>query len=216
MADNKFSRRDFLKVTGAGSIALLAVSSPVLASSAAGVQEEPVSARHALFAALGDTLIPTEPNDPGYRSLERYKITEEVMKGLEAVKDSDLEAFDKGSEAFFGKSFVALTQEKRAEYLRLVIDGSKFTDKAQVKVIQRVYRQTRARVFTIFYQNFPENVVARDDNGIPIVKAGNVHQITNPNTRRIVTGWDIAGFGGPFTWEQEVERRQKYKKYWNL
>jgi hypothetical protein len=28
----------------------------------------------------------------------------------------------------------------------------------------------------------------------------------------LVTGWDIAGFAGPLSWEEEEERRAKYKK----
>jgi hypothetical protein len=47
---------------------------------------------------------------------------------------------------------------------------------------------------------------------MPILKAGDKHQITNPNTREIVTGWDIAGFKGPLSWEEEEEQRAKFKK----
>ena len=169
--------------------------------------------RHAIFAALGDTLIPTDPGDPGYRSLERYNITAEVMKGLTEIADDNIESFNKGSAAFFdGRDFLQLTESQRAAYLRLIIDGTKFTNKAELKNLQGVYEQTRSRVFTVFYQNYPENVIPRDQQGAPILKRGDKHQITNPNTKEIVTGWDIAGFKGPLTWEEEEERRAKFKK----
>jgi hypothetical protein len=208
----KVSRREFLRRSGAGSIAITAIT-PGLAL--AGREPAPAAAvdRHAIFAALGDTLIPTDPGDPGYRSLEVYKITEEVMKGLTALGDADLETFAKGSAAFFdGRHFLQLTASQRADYLRLIIDGSKFTDKAQLRVLQRVYRQTRTRVFDLFYRNYPENVIPRDQSGAPILKPGDKHQITNPNTKQIVTGWDAAGFKGPMTWEEEETARAKFRR----
>jgi hypothetical protein len=169
--------------------------------------------RRAIFAALGDTLIPTDPGDPGYRSLEAYQITEEVMKGLTALGDADLEAFARGSGAFFeGRDFLQLTEAQRADYLRLVIDGSKFADKPQLRVLQRVYRQTRARVFDLFYRNYPEHVIPRDQRGVPILKPGDRHQVTNPNTKRVMTGWDLAGFKGPMSWEEEEAARARFKK----
>ncbi len=169
--------------------------------------------RHAIFAALGDTLIPTDPGDPGYRSLEPYKITEEVMKGLTATKDEDLDSFNKGSGAFFeGRQFVQLTESQRTDYLRLVIDGTKFIDQAQLRVLQRIYRQARTRIFDVYYRNYPENVIPRDQNGAPILKPGDKHQVTNPNTGKIKTGWDISGFKGQMTWEEEAAARAKYRK----
>ena len=206
MKKRKVSRREFLIRTGGGSVALTA------AAPALGFKEDTLQPaaldRHAIFAALGDTLIPTDPGDPGYRSLERYKITEEVMKGLDRIADADLDAFNKESAVFFaGRDFLHLTESQRADYLRLIIDGSKFIDKTRLRTLQRVYRQTRTRVFTVFYQNFPENIIPRDKSGVPILKPGDRHQITNPNTRRIVTGWDVSGFKGPMTWEEEEVRR---------
>ncbi|MBI4463424.1 MAG: GMC family oxidoreductase, partial [Acidobacteria bacterium] len=38
------------------------------------------------------------------------------------------------------------------------------------------------------------------------------HQITNPNTKQLVTGWDVAGFKGPMEWEEEEQRRAMMKK----
>jgi hypothetical protein len=206
MEKKRVSRREFLKRSGGGSVALTAAApSPGFGRSE---QEFATLDRHAIFAALGDTLIPTDPGDPGYKSLERYKITEEVMKGLNTIPDADLEAFNGGSAAFFaGRDLLHLTESQRADYLRLIIDGSKFDDKARLRTLQRVYRQTRTRVFTVFYQNYPENIIPRDQSGAPILKPGDKRQNTNPNTRHIVTGWDVSGFKGPMTWEEEESRR---------
>jgi hypothetical protein len=66
-------------------------------------------------------------------------------------------------------------------------------------------------VLVVYYQNYPEHRLARDKNDVPILPPGDQHQITNPNTERIVTGWDVAGFRGPLTWEEEERRRAYYK-----
>ena len=212
MPNKRVTRREFLRRSAAGSIAITAMA-PGFAATGDGPSMQAARAnRRAICAALGDTLIPTDPGDPGYRSLEAYKITNEVLKGLEALEDGDLEMFNQGSAGFFGgRRFLQLTESQRADYLRLIIDGSKFRDKAQLKTLQRVYRQIRSRVLTVFYQNYPENVIPRDENGVPILKPGDTHQITNPNTTTLVTGWDIAGFNGPLTWKEEEERRTKFK-----
>lgn len=215
MEKKRVSRREFLVKSGAGSVAITAIT-PGLSLGASHASVSALAVRGAIFAALGDTLIPSDPGDPGYKSLEAYNITDEVMKGLEPIGDADLEAFNKGSTQFFGgRSFLQLTESQRADYLRLIIDGSKFTDKAQHKTLKKVYGQVRARVFAVFYQNYPENIVARDRDGAPLLKPGDAHQITNPNTKEMVTGWDIAGFAGPMTWEEEEARRAKFKKLWD-
>lgn len=212
MRKKRVSRREFLKRSAGGPAAIAALASE-LTFARGEPQPSATIDRHAVIAALGDTLIPTDPGDPGYRSLEKYRITEEVMNGLAALPDSDFEAFNKGCGLFFaGRSFLQLTESQRADYVRLVIEGSRFTDKAQLRTLQRVYRQTRTRVFTVFYQNYPENVIPWDQDGAPILRAGDKHQITNPNTAAIVTGWDIAGFRGPLTWEQEERRRAMFKR----
>jgi len=208
----RVSRREFLKRSGAGAIAVSAIA-PADGFAVNGPAPATPVDRHAIFAALGDTLIPTDPGDPGYSSLEPYKITEEVMKGLAAIKDDDLDAFNKECGAFFeGRAFLQLTETQRAEYLRQIIDGGRFSDKTKLRVLQRVYRQTRTRVFDLFYRNYPENVIPRDQQGEPILKPGDKHQITNPNTKKIRTGWDVAGFKGPMTWEEEEAARTKYWK----
>ena len=68
------SRRHFLKKTALGSVAL---TSPVQA-----VQTALTADRLKILAALGDTLIPSAPGKPGFRSLERHGITAETNKGL--------------------------------------------------------------------------------------------------------------------------------------
>lgn len=193
----------------------MAITTAVSSAGFAGREPAPTAPvdRHALFAALGDTLIPTDPGDPGYKSLEPYKITDEVMKGLSAIRDDDLNSFNQGCGAFFdGRNFLQLAEAQRAEYLRLLIDGSRFSDKAQLRILQRVYRQTRTRVFDLYYRNYPENVIPRDQSSAPILKPGDKHQITNPNTKKIKTGWDITGFKGQMTWEEEEAARAKYRK----
>jgi hypothetical protein len=201
------SRRDFLKTSGAGAAALTAVS-----TATPEVQAQSSASRTQVFAALGDTIIPSDPGDPGYRTLEPYNITAEVMKGLTGLQDADVALFNTSAGQFFsGTSFVDLDEDQRAEYLRLIIDGSRISDDSLRGKLQSVYRLTRVRVLVVYYQNYPEHRLARDKNDVPILPPGDQHQITNPNTERIVTGWDVAGFRGPLTWEEEERRRAYYK-----
>jgi len=205
------TRRDFLKTTGLSVAALPVIATPAWAAQAAAPAA--VADRATLIAALGDTLIPDEPNDPGYRSLEAYNITAEVMKGLTALRDDDLALFNRSAAPLFGgKTFVELDEERRAEYLRLIIDGNRFDDKQLLGKLQSVYRLTRLRVMVIYYQNYPEHRLPRDKNDVPILAAGDLHQITNPNTSRLYTGWDRAAYHGPLTWEEEERRRNYFKK----
>ena len=206
------SRREFLKSASVGPAAV-SVFAPGLIHAGTEPQKSVLTERHAIFAALGDTLIPTDPGDPGYKSLETYKITVEVMKGLTSITDAELEALNRGSAEFFsGRDFLQLTESQRAQYLRMIIDGRQFSNKTQLETLRKVYERTRSRVFTVFYQNYPENVIPRDRRGVPILKPSDKHQITNPNTKELVTGWDIAGFEGPLSWEEEEERRARFKK----
>lgn len=214
MSKSKVSRREFLKRSGAGSIAITSIGSGLAYGRSESHQASRLD-RHAMIASIGDTLIPTDPGDPGYKSLEQYKITEEVMKKLDGISDDDLEAFNQGSTEFFeGRTFLQLAPSHRADYLLLIIDGSKISDKNRLKVLQKIYRQTRTRVFTVFYQNYPENVIPRDQAGVPILKQRDKHQITNPNTNDLVTGWDISGFKAQMTWQEEEECRTKFQKLW--
>lgn len=203
------SRRDFLKTTGMGAAVIPAAG--VVATQQA--QAQGMVDRSAVIAALGDTIIPSDPGDPGYRTLEPYNITAEVMKGLTGLADDALATFDSGAASFFsGKTFLELGESERADYLNLIIDGSRIADDGLRGTLQSVYRLTRIRVLVIYYQNYPEHRLPRDANDVPILPPGDTHQITNPNTERVVTGWDVAGFRGPLTWEEEERRREYYKK----
>ncbi|MDA2933854.1 twin-arginine translocation signal domain-containing protein [Acidobacteria bacterium AH-259-D05] len=209
MKKKDVSRRDFLKTTGMGAAAIPAVAG----ISSQQVQAAPTVDRSAVIAALGDTIIPSEPGDPGYRALEPYNITAEVMKGLTGLSDDNLAVFNSSAASFFsGKTFLELSESERADYLNLIIDGSKIADQQLRGKLQSVYRLTRIRVLVVYYQNYPEHRLPRDANDVPILPPGDAHQITNPNTKRLVTGWDVAGFRGPLTWEEEERRRAYYKK----
>ena len=207
MRKKDVSRRDFLKTTGMGAAAI-----PAAGVAAQQVQAQSMVDRTAVIAALGDTIIPSDPGDPGYRTLEPYNITAEVMKGLTGLADDDLSTFNSSAGSFFsGKSFVDLSESERADYLNLIIDGSRISDASVKGTLQSVYRLTRIRVLVVYYQNYPEHRLPRDANDVPILPPGDTHQITNPNTERVVTGWDVAGFRGPLTWEEEERRREYYK-----
>jgi len=212
MGKKDVSRRDFLKTTGMGAAA---IPTTLVGISTQQVQGQAGTAvdRSAVIAALGDTIIPSDPGDPGYRTLEPYNITAEVMKGLTGLSDDNLAAFNNSAASFFsGKTFLDLSESQRADYLNLIIDGSKIADQQLRGQLQSVYRLTRIRVLVIYYQNYPEHRLPRDANDVPILPPGDTHQITNPNTDRVVTGWDVAGFRGPLTWEEEERRRAYYKK----
>jgi len=242
MAD-QISRRQFVKNTGAAVVGASVLPRVVLSKSAVDIRNAPAVDRKQLISALGDTLIPTAQGYPGYRRLEQYGITEEVFKGLQDVPQQDWNVFNACSGEFFsGKSFVDLSGDQRAEFLNLIVDSfppetfnaanlveaphggaakgagslpGKFEDSV-VQTLQRVFRLVRARVFTTFYRNFPEDHIARDKNKIPILPPGDLHQIVNPNTEQLLTGWDVAGFPGPLSWEEEEQRRAQWMKIrWN-
>ena len=208
MKKKNVSRRDFLRTTGMGAAAISSVATVASRAEAATTVD-----RTAVFAALGDTIIPSEPNDPGYRTLEPYNITAEVMKGLTGLSDDNVALFNNTAASFFSdKTFVELSESQRVDYLNLIIDGSKIADQQLRGKLQSVYRLTRIRVLVVYYQNYPEHRLPRDANDVPILPPGDTHQITNPNTERVVTGWDVAGFRGPLTWEEEERRRSYYKR----
>ena len=209
MGKKDVSRRDFLKTTGMGAAAI-----PTVAAAAAQVPVATTVDRTTVFAAFGDTIIPTEPNDPGYKSLEPYNITAEVMKGLTGIADEDLALFNNSSAPFFGnKTFLQLNESERADYLRLIIEGSRIADEQLLGKLQSIYRLSRVRVLSVYYQNYPEHRIARDADDVPMLSSGDTHQITNPNTKRLKTGWDVAGFQGPLTWEEEERRRAYYRQF---
>ncbi|OFW28192.1 MAG: hypothetical protein A3J28_15410 [Acidobacteria bacterium RIFCSPLOWO2_12_FULL_60_22] len=230
---DKITRREFAKQTVAGTAMLAAASAGALelvAQSPAGP-----GLNKQVVAALGSVFIPSRPGDPGYKDLESHGITDYVLEGLPvggdvggdprreieesgSIEHEALEAFNSTAKEFFGgKTFLDLDEKQREEYLGLIVDGKKIAD-AQLRIrLQAFYRGARARILSVYYSNYPEHEIKRDAKGKPILKPGDPHQITNPNTTKIVTGWDICGFSGPLTWEEEERRRAIAKKtsnYW--
>ncbi len=203
------SRRHFLQKTALGSAAWVATAPPV--------QAQDTTDRLQILAALGDTLIPSATGKPGFKSFQPYGITEEVDKTLKPLQDELFVAFNQASARFFeGRIFVELGEEDRARFLRKVISGEEFRDRTLHQKVHRLFRLVRISVFRVFYSNFPEGRITRDTHGIPIPKPGELHQITNPNTPEQVTGWDIAGYRGPLTWEQEEKQRAEVQKiHWH-
>lgn len=174
--------------------------------------EEPTIDRRAILFAIGDTLIPSAPGDPGYKDLEWYCITAEVERRIENVTDEGLKLFNEASVPLFGKKFTELSEIDRAQYLHRIITATGFTDKSLHEKLMTVYTNTREAVFLTYYQNFPQDRWPFDAMGVPLLKPGDTHQITNPNTPEIPTGWDLAGYAGPLTWEEEERRRNFFKK----
>ena len=205
------SRRDFLKTVSA------ATAAAAVGTAATAAEAAPPINRHDVIAALGDAIIPSDPGDPGYKDLEPHKITAEVLKALPGVSDSDLELLNERTKGKFGgKTFLELAEPQRAQYLQQILDGTAVTDAKELETLRRVFRNTRRRVVTLYYSNFPEHEWPRDNRGMPILKPGDLHQITNPNTQQLVTGWDQSGFFGPLTWEEEERRRNLMKKiHWH-
>src|SRR5262249_48176818 len=79
------------------------------------------------------------------------------------------------------------------------------------------YRAARGRILEVYYKNYPEHELKRNDRGELIFKPGDTHQVSDPNTKKLVTGWDVAGYAGPLTWEEEERRRAQMKQalpYW--
>lgn len=221
---DKITRREFAKQTVAGTAMLAAASAGALELVAAGPADAALNKQ--VVAALGSVFIPSRPGDPGYKDLESYGITDYVMQGLpvggdpesHSIEGDALEAFNSAAKQFFeGKAFLDLDDKQREQYLGLIADGSKIADAEQRTRLQALYRGVRARILSVYYSNYPEHEVKRDAKGVPILKPGDTHQITNPNTKKIVTGWDICGFKGPLTWEEEERVRAIAKKtnnYW--
>ena len=211
----EISRREFVKLSAMGTAALAAASSAALAETPAPL--DAADRRHQVVAALGDLFVPSAPGDPGYKDLEQFGITEYALKNLKISDDMVQEFNNAAKQLFQGKAFLELDGKQREQYLQTIIAGSKFADEKQRSQLQAFYRASRTRILTIYYQNYPENEVKRNDKGEPILKPGDKHQITNPNTKQLVTGWDVAGFKGPMEWEEEEQRRAMMKKlfpYW--
>ena len=230
------SRRDFIKtsatagtVTIAGMAGVKAIGAgqenskredspgdgPDMLTDAQGSAREqtfPRVNRQAILFAIGDTLIPSTPGDPGYKDLEWYGITEEINRRLEEFPDADLEFFNKSSAGSLGKFFTQLPPNRRADYFNKILQAGGFNDDTLQKKLKEVYSHVREIVFTVYYQNFPEDHWPHDANRVPLPGPGAEHQITNPSTPGIVTGWDQAGYAGPLSWVEEERRRNYFKK----
>ena len=209
MSKQKVSRRDFLKKTGTGATATavaLATTQCAETGPAASVDQA------AVVAAIGDTLIPSDPGDPGYKVLEDHNITAEVMKQL-SVEADDLALFNShAAEMFSDKEFLQLSESEREQYFDAVFAGDSIADQETAQTLRRVLQRIRQRVFQVYYSNYPEHALPRDADGVPILPAGDTHQITNPNTTALITGWDTAGYMGPLSWEEEERRRTIVQK----
>ncbi len=209
MTKHKVSRRDFLKKTSTGATATavaLGTTQCAETGPAAGVDQA------ALVAAIGDTLIPSDPGDPGYKVLEDHNITAEVLKQL-SVEDEDLALFDgHAAEMFSGRGFLELDESEREQYFDAVFAGDSIADEETAQTLRRALQGIRRRVFQVYYSNYPEHALPRDADGVPVLPEGDTHQITNPNTTALVTGWDTANYMGPLTWEEEERRRTLVQK----
>ena len=139
-----------------------------------------------------------------------------VGENLQNFPTEGLDMFNVTAKQFFdGKSFLDLGEKQREEYLGLITDGGKIADQDQRTRLQAFYRRARSRILTVYYKNYPFQAVKRNAAGEPVLRPGDTHQITNPNVwkdKKIVTGWDIAGYKGPLGWEEEEKLRTKAKK----
>ncbi len=209
MSKPKVSRRDFLKKTGTGATA----TAVALGTTGCAETGEPAGVdRAALVAAIGDTLIPSDPDDPGYKVLEDHNITAEVLKQLR-VEDELLALFDShAAEMFSGRSFLQLSGSEKEQYFDAVFSGDQIADQQTAQTLRGALQSIRRRVFQVYYSNYPEHALPRDADGVPILPAGDTHQITNPNTTALVTGWDTANYMGPLSWEEEERRRAIVQK----
>ena len=193
----EISRRDFLKETALGTLVFTAASSEVLSMAAtpSGVQQN-------IVAALGDLFVPSAPGDPGYKELEKYGITDYVLKNL-PLEESLFKTFNETAKQFFeGKSFLELDDKQKEQYLGHILDAQKITDATARTQLLSFYRIARTQLLNVYYKNYPEHEVKHNPDGTIIFKPGDLHQITNPNTKEIVTGWDNAGYRGPMDWEE--------------
>ncbi len=232
MSNEEISRREFVRRSAVGAAALAAASSATLAAATPPSADTAQGVVHTVTAALGDLFIPSAAGDPGYKDLESYGITDYVLKHLKIAGGGGsgeegsssgggsgvAELFNTAAREFFqGKTFLELDVKQREDYLETIIDGRKISDEKLRTQLQTFYRASRASILSAYYKNYPEHEAKRNDKGETILKPGDQHQITTPNTKQLVTGWDIANFKGPLNWEQEEQQRAKMKKvlpYW--
>ncbi len=208
------SRREFVKQTVAGTAILAGASSGVMGAAAAA----PMDPHKQIISALGTLYVPSKAGDPGYKELEAHGISDYV---LQEFPTAEIDGFNSGSQQFFdGKAFLDLDDKQREQYLTLIADGKGISDAELRAKLQGFYRASRNRILKVYYSNYPLNEVKRNPEGEAILHPGDTHQISNPNVwkdKKLVTGWDIAGFKGPLGWEEEEQIRAQAKKtvdYW--
>ena len=223
-SSDEITRREFAKQTAVGTIIVAGAASGPLAWALPG------DLSNSVVGALGAVFIPSRPGDPGYKDLEQFGITEYVLThnprvsqlriaaGLvtEISGPGIIEEFNNASKQYFeGKTFLELDDQQKEQYLELILTPGKIADtKLRVELLA-FYRTTKFRIMETYYKNYPEHEAKRNAQGEPILKPGDIHQITNPNTKKLVTGWDIAGYKGPLDWEEEEKRRAMMKKVWS-
>lgn len=162
-----------------------------------------------VIAAFGDLLIPSRPGDPGYADLEIFGISEEVRSGLPGLTAQELEVFDTiGADRFGGKRFASLHAEDRADYARQLLAGE-FGEPVAQATAKKAYVALRLRILSVYYMNFPERLSGEGPGAAG--SKPDAHQVINPNSTGLVTGWDVAGFRGPWSWEEEEARRAYIK-----
>src|SRR6185295_8479976 len=120
---------------------------------------------------------------------------------------------ESAKEHFGGKRFLDLDAKQREEYLHTIMDEHKITDAALRKDLMGFYRAARSRIMTVYYQNYPESAPKHKPNGEVVFAPGDTNQSTpNPNTTKVVTGWDVAGYAGPVNGPEETQLREMMKK----
>lgn len=203
------SRRRFLKQT-----ATVLTTQTLAAAPQAATAPKPLD----VVAALGDAIIPTDGAlYPGYKRLEANGISTRVLdqlRRLDRVTPAHLTLLNESARSFTGKTFLESDERGRGSYLEtlfLPAESVQSTlDAATIKSLQRTLKLSRDRILTVFYRNFPNDAVDRDENGVPI--PNKPHEIFDLKKINVVTGWDIAGYNGPLSWEEEEARRDRFKK----
>lgn len=214
MAKRKKTRRLFLKETAAALTTTISAEKLSGAPQAATAAPQP----REVVAALGDAIIPTDGAQyPGYKRLEAHGISTQVLNGLrrlDRVTPADLTLFNNSAKALLGKSFLELDEAGRASYLESLFGAetkaATALDPSTLESVRKVLKLARDRILTVFYRNFPYDHVDRDENGAPI--PNQPHEIFDLKRAELVTGWDIAGYRGPLSWDEEESRRNRFKK----
>ena len=107
---DEISRRDFVKQSALGTLILAGAASEVLAMAA----PLDVDLRHQIVAALGDVFVPSASGDPGYKDLEKYGISDYVLKNNFPEGNETLGQFNETAKEYFdGKRFLDLDEKQK-------------------------------------------------------------------------------------------------------